>query len=141
MTTERQPLPRTFIIIAFGPLVGAVVMSLVFIALAIIGSDGPLEWQGVVYGLMLYLAFGWVAGLLPAIAAALIWRLAVPAGWSLRRRVIAAILIGGATSAVLVWPFVSVFLSFMPVNPSFAGLSAFCGAVALCATALPGGNR
>ncbi|SMQ59353.1 hypothetical protein SAMN06295905_0217 [Devosia lucknowensis] len=139
MTQAAKPLPRTFIIVAFGPLVGAVTMSVIMLALA--ASQNPdTIFDYLAYGIALYLAFGYIAGFLPALAAALLWRV-VPPGWSLGRRVLAAILIGGLTSAILVWPFMALFLAFMPPNIYFAALAAFCGAIALCATALPGGKR
>ncbi len=137
MKTERQPLPRAFIIIAFGPLVGAAVMTLVLVTAMLL--DGG-NMRHLPYGVGLFMSFGYVAGFLPALAAALLWRF-VPPDWSLRRRALAAVLIGAVTSAVLVWPFMALFLSFIPPNPLFAGLAALCGAVALCATALPGGHR
>lgn len=137
MKAERQPLPRTLIIIAFGPLVGAAVMTLVLVVAMFWDGD---NMRHLPYGIGLFMSFGYVAGFLPALAAALLWRV-VPPDWSLRRRTLAAVFIGAATSAVLVWPFMSIFLRFIPPNPIFAGLAALCGAVALCATALPGRNR
>lgn len=137
MKTERQPLPRTFIIIAFGPLVGAAIMTLVLVTAMLWGGD---SMRHLPYGVGLFMSFGYVAGFLPALAAAVLWRF-VPPDWSLRRRALAAALIGAVTSALLVWPFMLIFLSFIPPNPLFAGLAGICGSVALCATALPGGNR
>lgn len=135
----NPPLPRTFIIIAFGPLVGAMVMTTVMLGLAL--SQNPENfWDHILYGIALFVASGYVAGFLPAIAAAILWRF-VPPNWPRHRRAIAAIVIGAITSAALVWPFMSLFLSFMPPNLGFAALSALCGAIALCATALPGAQR
>ena len=139
MNAEKPPLPRTFIIIAFGPLVGAVVMAVLMLAMAVAENPGDTG-EFLLYGMLLYLSFGYVAGFLPAIAAALLWRF-VPRDWTRARRIVAAVLIGGLTSAILVWPFMSLFLNLLPPNLIFGVLASLCGAIALLATTLPGSPR
>lgn len=138
--TDTRPFPRTTVIIAFGPLIGAAAMFAIITPMTEPWAD-PEPWDFLWRGLLLYLVFGWGAGLLPSIASALVWRFAISESWSLRRRALAAAAIGFVTGTILVWPFITVF--FGPYAPDFrfnlvAGL---CGSIALLATALPGGER
>lgn len=139
MTNSKRPLPRTFIIIVFGPLVGAIVMTITLFALSMSTWEDP-NWQGVAIGLMLFLSFGYMAGFMPAAASAFLWRL-VPRAWPLSRRALAAIAIGASTNAIFVWPFMFLFVAFLPPNWIFAAMAAVCGAISLCATALPERRR
>ena len=137
--TKTRPFPRSTVIIAFGPFVGAIAVFAILIPMSAPWAD-PEPWDFLWRGLLLYLVFGWAAGLLPAIASALIWRLMVPEEWGLGRRALAAMVIGFATGAVLVWPFMAVFFGPYAPDLGFYLLAGLCGAIALCATALPGGN-
>lgn len=140
--TDEKPnrFPRSFFIITLGPLVGAAVMSLIMTAVARAWENGQ-DLSSVLLGFALYLSFGYMAGILPAIGSALLWRFCVPNHWSPVRRAVAAVLIGGLCGALLVWPFMSLFVAFIPFGWSFAALSGLCGAIALLATALPWSER
>lgn len=136
---EAQPFPRSTVIIAFGPFVGAAAMF-VFISVMTASWEDPDPWDSLWRGAILYLVFGWAAGLLPAIVSALVWRFAIGESGSLARRAVTAILIGFVTGTLLIWPFMTIF--FGPYAPDFRFnlLAGICGAIALLATALPGGK-
>lgn len=138
--TGTRPFPRTTVIIAFGPIIGAIALfAMVTPMTGPFADPEPLDflWRG----LLLYLVFGWGAGLLPAIASALVWRFAISEAWSFRRRALAAVLVGFFAGTFLIWPFMAIF--FGPYAPDFRFnlVSGLCGAISLCATALPGGRK
>ena len=139
-TTAPSRFPRSFTIVVFGPLIGAFIMSVILTLMARLWETGE-DWTSVLYGMGLYLAFGWVAGLLPAIGSALLWRFAVPRSWSLARRATAAILIGGVCGAILIWPFMTFLFGSYAPNFQFNLVAALCGAIALLATAMPYAER
>jgi len=132
--------PRSFFIITIGPLVGATVMGVILTIMARPWERGE-DLSSLLFGMALYIGFGYMAGLLPAVGSAVLWRFAVSRFWSTFRRVVAALLIGGACGALLVWPFMFLFLAMIPPNWLFASLSGLCGAMALLATALPWSER
>ena len=138
-TSAQRRFPRSFVIIVFGPVVGAAVMTAILLGMA-------TPWQrteglsALGLGVLLFMSFGYMAGVLPAVASAVLWRF-VPAGWRLLSRALAAVLIGATCGAALIWPFFMVFIALLPPNLSFAALSALCGAIALLATALPFAER
>lgn len=141
-TPHRAPrrFPRSLFIVSFGPLVGAVVMFVVMTALSSLWAE-PDVWEHIGYAAFVYISFGWVAGILPAVASALIWRFLVPKHLSLVRRAIAAALIGAVCGGLLIWPFMAFFFRSLSPNFGFNLLAGLCGAIALLATALPFAER
>jgi hypothetical protein len=139
MKTRGRPLPRSFIIIVFGPLVGAMAVFLYAILAGIIeGTPLPTDpGLFLFYALFLVLAFGWLAGLLPAILSALAWKFVAPrvAGW---RRVAAALATGAIASMVAGWPIFVLYFPATQVTPQGTAVLGVIGAIAMAATALPG---
>ena len=132
--------PRSLVIVSFGPLIGAIVM---FVALTGLSNPWvqPDFWDHLGYAAFVYLSFGWVAGILPAVASAVMWRSLVPKRWSLAKKAVAAALVGAVSGALFIWPFMAmVFGSYAP-NIVFNLLAGLCGSIALLATALPFAER
>ena len=141
-TPHRAPrrFPRSLFIVSFGPLVGAVVMFVVMTGLSSLWSE-PDVWEHIGYAAFVYISFGWVAGILPAVASAVMWRFLVPKRWSLAKKAVAAALVGAVSGALFIWPFTAmVFGSYAP-NIVFNLLAGLCGSIALLATALPFAER
>lgn len=132
--------PRSFAIIVFGPLIGAlVVLAGVFVSSFIAGNPPPADNLVYVIGVSsgLVIGFGWVAGLLPAILSAIIWRFVAPrvTGWA---RVLAALGIGAMSSVAAGWPIFPVYFQATHITPQGLAMLATVGALAMVATALPG---
>lgn len=126
---------RTYAIMAFGPLIGGLVVYLVLMAMTApwSGSDvlGAL-WLGAV----LYIGFGWAVGLAPAAASALLWHYLGMEARPLPWRIAAALLIGAATSVVLTWPPIAFLTDNLTPGYLFTLLSMPSGALALLLTTL-----
>jgi len=131
---------RALAIILLGPLVGGVVMFVWIFFAERLWTD-PDVAKTVVAALVLYLAFGAMAGLLPALASAALWTQVVGLVRGFWPRLLAAIAVGGVTGAALIWPFIALVFGPYGPDPWFAGPAALAGAVALVATALPGAKE
>ncbi|UXN75885.1 hypothetical protein N8D56_27200 (plasmid) [Devosia sp. A8/3-2] len=138
-TRGRHRFFRSFVIIVFGPLVGAlVVLAYVVLASFIDGSPPPADDLGYVIGVgfALVISFGWVAGLLPAILSAILWHFIAPRfmGWL---HVLVALAIGALTSMAAGWPILAVYFQAAQITPQGLAMLAFVGSLAMAATALP----
>lgn len=132
--------PRSFVIIVFGPLIGAlVVLAGVLVFSLIAGNPPPADDLGYVIGVgsLLIISFGWVAGILPAILSAILWHFIAPrvTGWL---RVLAALGIGAVSSVAAGWPIFTVYFQATHITPPALAMLATVGAIAMAATALPG---
>ncbi|WP_339642521.1 hypothetical protein [uncultured Pelagibacterium sp.] len=134
--STRRASRRSAAIGFLGPIVGSLtVFASVMLAERIwLSSDFTTSfWSDLGY----FLFFGWFVGFLPALVSAYVWfsvgcRLSHPLA-----RTIAALIIGGISGAVLIWPVLLLFgHSFAPFS-AFSFLGGVGGAVALAATALP----
>ncbi|UYN98140.1 MAG: hypothetical protein KIT02_09100 [Devosia sp.] len=141
--SEPRPVSRSFLIVVFGPLVGT--WTILALTLAMSGMSGtPLPASDLGYvlgvGLLLVSAFGWLAGLPPAIVSAIAWHFVGPRVQG-SRTVAAALAIGALSGMALGWPIFVFYLRASQITPQGFGLLALAGAVAMAATALPGRGR
>ena len=121
------------VIILVGPLVGA----LVYAGIAMISALHELDPADTVALGGLMLGFGWMFGLVPAALSALVVRL-LGLARAQPRRWLEAVAIG-ALSALLALPAILPPLFGIAIPPvEIILLFGLCGAVAFCATALPG---
>lgn len=136
--TARRRFPRSFVIVVFGPLVGALTVF-AWMMVAAVFDPPPGDDVIVMLGMLalVVIAFGWMAGLLPAILAAIAWKFVEPRvhGW---RRVASALVIGAVTSMLAAWPIFIFYFRATQITPQGMAMLAGIGAVAMAATALPG---
>lgn len=133
MTSDRTSLSRIFIIIAFGPVVGTlVVFSLPYIIDPPAG--GPSDSGAMIT--MLFI-FGYMFGILPSSMAAFVYWLAAPRLTTFWGRLVACIVIGALCGAFGVLPPIWFFAGGFVLELSFMPLAAIAGAVALPLLALP----
>ena len=124
---------RLLAITLLGPLVGALVYSgaVLLSALPELTLPDAIEMGGLMLGI------GWMFGLVPAAVSALLARLLGLAPDSPKRWLEAVAI--GALSSVLALPLVLPVLFGIAIPPvEVVLLFGLCGAVAFCATALPG---
>ena len=116
-----------------GPLVGA----LVYASVALLSALHELNPADAVDLAGLMLGIGWMFGLVPAATSALVVRILGLPRARPRRLLEAAVI--GALSAFLALPAILPLLFGIAIPPvEVILLFGLCGAVALCATALPG---
>ena len=129
----RPSAGRLMFITLAGPLIGA----LVYVAVALLAALPHVSVEDVIEMGGLMLAMGWLLGLVPAALSALLARLLGLASVRSRRFLEAVVI--GALSAVVALPVILPVLFGLAMPPLEAMLLfALCGAVAFCATALPG---
>ncbi|AEQ53916.1 hypothetical protein KKY_3935 [Pelagibacterium halotolerans B2] len=120
-------------IVLLGPIVG----TLVVIA-AVLVTDPPFAaFDDEALVLPLALGMGWALGLLPAILAAIGWRLALRHARIGQHRLLASLAIGGATGLIGGVPGAIAIFGTAGIFPAGLLLMALAGAFALAATALP----
>lgn len=136
-SAQKLRLPRWLVIVLIGPFVGTLAVFLVGLVLG--GSPGGPEDTLFVFLMIVF--FGWMIGLLPAIMAAILWRM-VPHDAPFPFRVAATLGIGAVCGLVGSVPGLVLLIGEVRDIPvqSFL-LMAFAGAVGLAATALPGARR
>jgi len=137
---DRLGLWRWPVIVVAGPLIGTRIMLVLMLVLSPARDPASL-WLGLVEITPTALGFGYAAGLLPAIAAAILWAGMVPAHLAFPRTLVMALFIGALCGGVLVLPVATLFVDFTKVGALPFILSAGAGAVALAVTALPGRGR
>lgn len=129
----RPGVGRLMVIVLIGPLVGA----LVYAGIAMLSALQELDPADTVALGGLMLGFGWMFGLVPAALSALVVRLLGLSQTRPRRWLEAAAI--GALSSLLALPAILPPLFGIAIPPlDIIGLFGLCGAVAFCATALPG---
>ncbi|KFC65105.1 hypothetical protein FF80_02862 [Devosia sp. LC5] len=116
-----------------GPLVGA----LVYVVVSLLAQLPQVTFEDVVEMGGFMLVVGWMLGLVPAAVSALVVRFLGLAADAPRRLVEAMAI--GALSAVVALPIILPVLFGLTMPPiEVVLLFGLCGAVAFCATALPG---
>lgn len=133
----RKPsgLTRNLLIIGLGPLIGGLIVYLIMMGMTAPWFDSDL-FGSLWFGAVLYIGFGWLAGLAPAAVSALLWQQLHMDGRPLAWRIPAAQVIGAVTSVVLTWPVIALLLNNLVSGYLFNLLSALSGALALLFTTL-----
>lgn len=129
----RPSTGRLVLMVLVGPLVG----TLVYVVVALLATLPHVSVEDVIEMGGLMLAMGWLFGLVPAALSALVFRLLGLAPVR-SRRFIEAVAIGALSAVVALPVILPVLFGFAMPPVEIILLFALCGAVAFCATALPG---
>lgn len=137
--TRRLAVRRIFLIIGVGPLISALLMLL--LVLAVSSPEGLQDFMGpqTHFFAVAFLGLYWIVSLGSSAASCMVW---VRGRFDQKRsfgRIVAAALIGGLMNlAGVLICFWLLFRGSSFPSPAFLSAAAVCGAVALVATAVPG---
>lgn len=121
---------RAALIVLVGPIFGGLAMfAIMFVVFGVLNGFPGISQSVELLGL--YLIFGWLAGLLPALVSAIVWLAVEHRVTEPVRRCLLAVAIGGVSGAALIWPTVVFFAGPYAPGPLFSLPAAMAGAVAL----------
>lgn len=136
-TAPHSGFPRWAVIVLFGPFVGAFTFFLAVLLL----DPPPATFDDMLAVFGLVMLFGWVAGLLPALLAAIAWHFVPRQRMGFAARLAASLAIGAVTGVVGALPVINLVMDASSPPPEGLALICLSGAVALAVTALPGKRR